>query len=130
MPSTSPDLNRRIRKVTELAKNPQINKILVHRMGLFHLILNIECWLVKSCMVPIKHNQPQPILPNRGEIMMKNPQINTTNVMTPQYIECQINAKFKARKMVGVRKRNKILERKLKENRVLISNSFRNKFSA
>ena len=115
-----PDFNRIKKKVIELAKNPQMNRILVQRIGLFHFILKTEYWLVKSWTVPIKQSHPQPILPKRGEIIIKKPQIRTTNVIAPQYIECQINAKFNARNMVGVNSRNRILERKLKEYRFFI----------
>jgi hypothetical protein len=41
--------------------------------------------------VPIKQNQPHPILPTKGDIKINIIHISITEVIAPQYIECQIN---------------------------------------
>jgi hypothetical protein len=63
---------------------------LTHILGFFHFIFTIECSLARSFVVPIKQNQPQPILPKMGDNRIKTIQIHITAVITPQYIECQI----------------------------------------
>jgi hypothetical protein len=63
---------------------------LTHIFGFFHLIFSIECRLARSVVVPIKQNQPQPILPKMGDNRIKLIHIHTTAVITPQYIECHI----------------------------------------
>jgi hypothetical protein len=72
------------KKINAVVKNAQMLRILVQRIGFFHLRLNMECGLVRSWTVPIKQIQPQPNLPTIGEIKIKTPQIITTKVITPQ----------------------------------------------
>jgi len=64
-------------------------------------------------MVPIKQIQPQPTLPNIGEIRIIIAQIITTKVIAPKNMECQIKAKFNALKTVGTSSKNRIREIKL-----------------
>ena len=59
----------------------------------------------------MKQNHPQPIRPNRGESRMNPSQIMTTMLTTPQYMECQINAKLNQRKKAGVNSRSRIREK-------------------
>jgi len=72
-------------------KNIIIIKSLAQTFGLRHFILITECSLDKSVAVPIKQNQPHPILPTKGDIKINISHIIITEVITPQYIECQIN---------------------------------------
>jgi len=64
----------------------------------------------------MKQNQPQPILPNKGEIKINEIQMIITKVMTPQYIECQIKPIAKTWKNTGVNNKKITLDIKLNEN--------------
>ncbi len=82
---------------------------LSHSMGFFFFCLNRAYPKGKSCVVPIKQNQPQPIRPNRGEISRKKNQIKTTKLITPQKMECHMKPKLKILKKAGVSSKKRIL---------------------
>ena len=65
-------------------KNGISIKNLIQIFGVFHFVLKNECLPTKSIVVPIKHSQPQPILPNNGESKTNADQIITTKVIAPQ----------------------------------------------
>jgi len=71
-------------------KNIIIIKSLGQIFGFRHFILIIEWSLDKSVAVPIKQNHPHPTLPTKGDIKINTSHISITEVITPQYIECQI----------------------------------------